>query len=157
MIKMNIKTNECIPLQKWNSEDEFETHISELEEHKANNDEGIWMSFDGMKYPIAEEMISMFNKIAITFPNSDKIHYICQKSKIFRDGIPKDKHLIPKHYFADDGGIQSRKTWYFITDIKEVEFNLNLFRQFNKNRNYPDTSRASFQYLVWLKADIKIP
>ncbi|VVB85905.1 Uncharacterised protein [uncultured archaeon] len=156
MINMIINTNECIPLQKWKSADEFKTHISELEEHKANGDEGIWAAFDGMKNPIAKKMIGKFNRIAITFPNSTKISYICKISKIRRNGIPKEKHLIPKHYFDDDGSIQSRKTWYFIRSIEPIKLNLDLFRQYYRKRNLPDTLRASFQYLIWLRENKRL-
>ena len=141
---MHIKIGECILLQKWDEVEFVERHLPVFEKNKK-----ILCSFDGMRYPIAEARIGSFDKIAITFFNSDKIHYICKIpiSSIIRYGIPpKNKwDLIPEHYF-EDGTLKPQKNWFLITDIKKVDLKLNLFGLCDPP-GYPPALRPSHQYI----------
>ena len=148
-----MKIGECILLQKWDEIEFVERHLPVFEKNKK-----ILCSFDGMKYPIAEARIGSFDKIAITFSNSDKIHYICKIliSSIIRYGIPPINKwdLIPEHYF-EDGALKPQKNWFLITDIREVDLRLDLFELCNDSGKSPK-SRPSLQYIRWIKNKIVI-
>ena len=150
---MYIENGECILLQKWDKEEFVERHIPVFKKNKQ-----IMCSFDGMKYPIAKKRIGTFDKIAIIFSNSDKIHYICNilTSSILRDGIPHENYrdFIPEHYFVD-GDIPQQKNWLLITDIREVDLRLDLFELCDNSRKSPE-SRPSHQYIRWIKNKIEI-